>query len=383
MRNKAFEKLISKGLSKARYRHPEVCRRDLVSVLHSFRGLAPDFDRFVFDDGDEKNLVNVNGTIPVTYRGNTYNIPVCFWLTPEYPESAPIAFVRPTPDMQVKASAGVVSLSGQITLPYVEEWRPPEANLLELVQLCVVVFGQTPPVFSKGKSSAIAQPSVIALPRSHPSTTSLPSSSRSTEQVAVLHRQASLQDQSHEDHFVMSEKHLRASLLTAAEEKVRSRLGEEFMKTRAEMESLQATNRELQDGQEKLSEMMTQLQDASSELDSYSAKLMQAEVELSAELQTLLGLSQVDLTKVDEFVEISGGSCRQAVESHAQDTAIEDCLYWLGRALHQDAIECEVYLKKVRNLSRVQFFHRSILIKCEEKLKREEKETASIKLRSD
>ena len=67
-RNKAFEKLVSKGLSKSRYRNSETCRRDVLSVLGSFRGLAPDYDVFVFDDGVERSLVNVNGTIPVSYR---------------------------------------------------------------------------------------------------------------------------------------------------------------------------------------------------------------------------------------------------------------------------------------------------------------------------
>jgi UEV domain len=40
--------------------------------------------------------VNLNGTIPVEYRGSTYNIPVCFWLLHDYPSSAPMAFVKPT-----------------------------------------------------------------------------------------------------------------------------------------------------------------------------------------------------------------------------------------------------------------------------------------------
>ncbi len=68
MRNKAFEKLVSKGLSKSRYRNVDPCRRDVLAALGAFRGLAPDYDVFVFDDGSERNLVNVNGTIPVLYR---------------------------------------------------------------------------------------------------------------------------------------------------------------------------------------------------------------------------------------------------------------------------------------------------------------------------
>jgi hypothetical protein len=56
----------------------------------------PDVDVFVFDNGEERSLVNLNGTIPVDYRGNSYNIPVCFWLLHDYPNSAPMAYVKPT-----------------------------------------------------------------------------------------------------------------------------------------------------------------------------------------------------------------------------------------------------------------------------------------------
>ena len=104
MKNKAFEKLIVKSLSKLKYRFSDTCKRDLVSVLASYRGLAPQHDTFVFDDGEEKPLLNVNGTIPIVYRGNTYNIPVCFWLLIDYPAVAPMAYIRPTLDMQIKVT---------------------------------------------------------------------------------------------------------------------------------------------------------------------------------------------------------------------------------------------------------------------------------------
>ena len=76
-------------------------RRDILRVLESYKGLAQDFEKFVFDDGEELSLVNVNGTVPIVYRDNNYNIPVCFWLMPDYPRSAPMAFVKPTHTMQV------------------------------------------------------------------------------------------------------------------------------------------------------------------------------------------------------------------------------------------------------------------------------------------
>lgn len=42
-------------------------------------------------------LLNLEGTIPIFYRGNQYNIPVEFWLVEAYPMAPPVCFVRPTP----------------------------------------------------------------------------------------------------------------------------------------------------------------------------------------------------------------------------------------------------------------------------------------------
>ena len=101
MKNKVYEKIVSKGLTKAKYKHLDACKRDLMAVLAAYKGLQPKLDTFVFDTGDERPLINLNGTIPIVYRNNTYNIPVCFWLQPEHPTKPPMGFVQPTHDMQV------------------------------------------------------------------------------------------------------------------------------------------------------------------------------------------------------------------------------------------------------------------------------------------
>lgn len=49
------------------------------------------------NDGTMSTLLNLEGTIPIFYRGNQYNIPVEFWVVEAYPMSPPVCFVRPTP----------------------------------------------------------------------------------------------------------------------------------------------------------------------------------------------------------------------------------------------------------------------------------------------
>ena len=151
MKNKTYEKIINKGLKSARYKYPEPTRRDLLTALSNYKGLQPKVDNFVFDSGNEETLIGLQGTIPIIYRNNTYNIPVCFWLQTDHPSVAPIGFVQPTHDMQIKASQAV-DYNGRIIVPYLSEWKYPESSLHDFMQVCILVFGQSPPVFSKKSS---------------------------------------------------------------------------------------------------------------------------------------------------------------------------------------------------------------------------------------
>ena len=153
MKNKTYEKIINKGLKSARYKYPEPTRRDLLTALSNYKGLQPKVDNFVFDSGNEETLIGLQGTIPITYRNNTYNIPVCFWLQTDHPSAAPIGFVQPTHDMQIKASQAV-DYNGRIIVPYLSEWKYPESSLHDFMQICILVFGQSPPVFSKKSSQS-------------------------------------------------------------------------------------------------------------------------------------------------------------------------------------------------------------------------------------
>lgn len=54
---------------------------------------------------------------------NTYHIPICIWLMDTHPYNAPLAYVRPTSDMQIKVSM-YVDYNGKIYLPYLHDWNP-------------------------------------------------------------------------------------------------------------------------------------------------------------------------------------------------------------------------------------------------------------------
>ena len=54
MRSKTTEKSVSKILSKIKAKHYDAARNDVINVLRVYRGLSPNLDTFVFDNGDER-----------------------------------------------------------------------------------------------------------------------------------------------------------------------------------------------------------------------------------------------------------------------------------------------------------------------------------------
>jgi len=54
MRSKTTEKSVSKILSKIKAKHYDAAKSDVINVLRVYRGLSPNLDTFVFDNGDER-----------------------------------------------------------------------------------------------------------------------------------------------------------------------------------------------------------------------------------------------------------------------------------------------------------------------------------------
>nr|XP_060462161.1 tumor susceptibility gene 101 protein isoform X1 [Panthera onca] len=145
------ESQLKKMVSKYKYRDLTV--RETVNVITLYKDLKPVLDSYVFNDGSSRELMNLTGTIPVPYKGNIYNIPICLWLLDTYPYNPPICFVKPTSSMTIKTGKHV-DANGKIYLPYLHEWKHPQSDLLGLIQVMIVVFGDEPPVFSRPTISA-------------------------------------------------------------------------------------------------------------------------------------------------------------------------------------------------------------------------------------
>ena len=94
------ESVVKSILERASYRNVEACKRDILAALHHYRGLQPKQEKYVFNDGRSRDLICLQGTIPVPYRGQSYNIPVSIFVLDTHPTHAPICYVRPTSEMR-------------------------------------------------------------------------------------------------------------------------------------------------------------------------------------------------------------------------------------------------------------------------------------------
>jgi ESCRT-I complex subunit TSG101 len=140
-----------------KYKYPDLAKREILSALQSFTDLRPQLSTHVFNDGNARELLCLDGTIPVMYKGKTYNIPVCLWLLDTHPYNPPMVFVKPTAFMQIKPGKHV-DANGRIYLPYLHEWKHPQSDLAGLIQILVCIFGEEPPVFAKSQSTASQPP---------------------------------------------------------------------------------------------------------------------------------------------------------------------------------------------------------------------------------
>ena len=81
-----------------------------------------------------------------------------------------------------------------------------------------------------------------------------------------------------------------------------------------------------------------------------------------------LSLQPMEQLNVDENDIIGVGNVlhSQLLNCQAEDWAIDDAIYMLGESVRRGCISTEVYLKRVRNLSRKQFYARAVMEKCRE-----------------
>jgi len=431
MSGRNAENVLNGLLGRLSYRNSDLTKRDVLNLIRQYKALTPIQEVFVFNDGRQRDLINLYGTIPVPYKGNNYNIPVSVWLLDTHPYHAPICFVKPTQDMQIKVSKHVDS-SGKIYLPYLAEWNYPTSDLLGLIQMCIIIFSEMPPVYSRrseqqpppqqaaqglpyptGNQPGFPgypayppnQPNFQPYPNYPPSASGYPppappgypptannsgyppyqarptpgypgassgyppvSNSANSGYPPVNNAEypSFASQASTESTGSIGQEHIKASILSAVEEKVRRRVFEEFSTLRAERASLNKVNDDLTNGRSRLTQMIQKLEDESTQIDNSIQSLETNSTELETMLAQLEDQNENEIC-VDDAVIVQTPLYRQLLSAFAEECATEDAIYFLGDALNKGAVDFDTFLKQVRNLSRKQFLLRATMQMCRQK----------------
>lgn len=161
----------------------------------------------------------------------------------------------------------------------------------------------------------------------------------------------------------ITEEHIKVSLVSAVEDKLRRRIQERVNQAQAEIETLQRVKQELVEGGAKIDERLARMEREQADMRSNIAVLQdkRATVEKSlADVEKVGG----DEFNVDEAVTTTAPLYKQLLNAYAEEAATEDANYYMGEALRNGVIDLEVFLKHVRQLSRKQFMLRALMQKC-------------------
>lgn len=368
-----------------------------MTVTTYYKTLVPSKDMYIFNDGKPKNLALLEGTIPVRFRGNVYNIPICIYIMDTHPNNAPICYVRPTADMQIKVSM-FVDQNGKIYMPYLHDWKANSSDLLGLIQVMIVTFGEHPPVFAKSKKDITPYPSSSFVPGNNPATpyppypqTSYPNTPfggypgyppSSTSSMPGYPPYPSGGGYPPYPPAVgnfggpptsipnaggtgtIKDEHIRVSLLSAVEDKLVRRMKELYQQNQAELDTLQRTQEELKQGKTKLEMILNKMEKEKNDLDKNIMLLKDKEEELNKAIERISNEEPID---VDDAITTTAPLYKQLLNAFAEEAALEDAIYYMGQALRCDVIDLDVFLRQVRTLSRKQFMLRALMQKCRQK----------------
>ncbi|CAD5227068.1 unnamed protein product [Bursaphelenchus xylophilus] len=351
-----------------------------------------------FPDGIDRTVFCFDGTIPINYKGNVYHIPVAMFFMENHPYAGPYCYVTPTESMMIKASK-YVDTEGRVYLPYLTEWQYPNYDTCGLIQVMTIAFQEKCPVYARSQHASQPPPPPVippyptqppsqmpqpAMPSPYPqlglsnppypSNTPYPTSYQPSYQPYVpdVHQSGSSRSLNTQNDIptnfynTIQPNHIRDSLTTAVEAKLKERLKELMGTPYAELQSIEVNTQELKTGNQKLREMLDQMDKEQRRLDDVKAIYEEKRQELTKALEAVRssGSNKNVEDTVDEAIDAASPLHKQILQSYVEDCAIDDTIYALGQALKKGSITLPVYLKCVRQLSRKQFRKRATLHKA-------------------
>ncbi|PYH48622.1 putative endosomal sorting complex protein TSG101 [Aspergillus saccharolyticus JOP 1030-1] len=141
------------------YQDPNRAYHDVANALAQYPTLAPRTEVYTYETGFSALLLQLSGTLPVSFRGTVYRFPVTLWIPTTYPREPPIVYVTPTPEMAVRVGQHV-TLEGRVYHHYLAHWAEAweRSSLVDFLFILREVFAKEPPVRYKQQAPVQQQP---------------------------------------------------------------------------------------------------------------------------------------------------------------------------------------------------------------------------------
>jgi len=154
------------------------------------------------------------------------------------------------------------------------------------------------------------------------------------------------------------------SMRSGVEDAVRRKLRDEYAIKNTEIQSLKKVHDELNTGQMNLKRAIETLDRETEGMDRSLQELKIEQKKLEEAKREAEQLNDATDMKPEDAVSTTTPLYRQLLNAHAEESAVHEAIYYLGEAMKQEIIDCDVFLKQVRKMARRQFFLKATMNKC-------------------
>jgi len=343
------------------YRDPQRVRNDVVELLKTTPSLLPRSGQLA-RGASQTVVLYLAGTVPISYSGTQYNIPVNIWVIEQYPFSPPVCYVTPTPGMVIKPKHRHVDSSGMCYLPYLSNWNPNTCNLVGLVGTMAKVFGQDPPVRSQSVqpfNPTPTPPTFTQPPTPQPPTSSQPNYSPQSYPPNPTPNFPS--NQSYEDPATVAKRNAMMNISS----KIQDRLHQFNIATTREVDELILQTSEFEAKSAALATERSRFDEDKFRMEADIEAMTRSFEELSKWLEDNDTVSSV--IDIDVVTEPRDPLSKQLLYLVAEEASIEDTLYFLEKKMISGSLDVDTFLRSVRTLSTEQFIKRATIKKIHEK----------------
>jgi len=346
-------------------------------VLSQYNGLNPKFDKHVFR-GCFYNLLGMIGVIPVTYRNVTYNIPIGIWVMYDYPLTPPEFVVMPTENMKIVVGKHVKP-DGVITHPYLDTYASrPQNRMIEFISILRKIFSTETPVVSvkqpvkssqTSNSFSMPQPVSMSMPRPNTFMYNTPTTTTATtNNVSYNYSYPSTSQPSYSlggsgslansSNSLNRSNNSKASVLNEVKDKIKKDIETINKDLKSQIDVLLDENKKLLENEMKISNSMNLFEGEMLKIKSNITIFQGKNKEIAVKIEQLKNKKEINPDDILQLTPLMN----QLVDTIAEESAIEDMIYYLGKALTSEQIDLSYYLKHIRALSREQFL-KKVLIK--------------------